>query len=244
MVTFNNAGRFGNWFMECCTMIAYALRHNLDFTVPSQTHDPYWNPIYCPHLINPSWNPHIEKIHLWENGHQFQELPFEESWRDKNIIIEGYRQSEKYFKDFRNEILYLLDFPYKKKEGYVSIHQRHGDYRHLREKHPELTIDYFKRAMEMFPGYKFKVFSDDIPLCKEEFKDLDVEYSTNNSELEDFIEMQCCEHFICSASTFAWASMWYSRSENKKVIFPKHWFTEGWGGLNTDDIVPEWCIKI
>lgn len=57
-----------------------------------------------------------------------KELPFKEEWRDKNICIEGYRQTEKYFKEYRNEILYALDFPYTKKEGYVGIHCRFGDW--------------------------------------------------------------------------------------------------------------------
>lgn len=244
MVSFNNAGRFGNWYMESLTAIAYALRHNLEFSMPLQKNDPYWNPIYCTHLQNPNYNDGLEKIHLWENGHQYQELPFEESWRDKNIIIEGYRQSEKYFKDFRTEILYLLDFPYENKEGYVSIHCRHGDYLRLRMKHKEVPVSYYEKAMAMFPGYKFKVFSDDIPLCKQQFAHLDVEYSVNATELTDFIEMQNCEHFINSSSTFSWAASWHCRNENKKIVTPRDWFTPNWDNLDTSDIVPENWIKL
>lgn len=244
MVTFNNAGRFGNWYMECCTAIAYALKHDLEFTVPSHTNHPYHNPIYCLHLVNQNYNPNLEKVHLWEGKHSYEELPFDESYRNKNIIVEGYRQSEKYFRDFRSELLYLLDFPYEKKEGYVAIHQRHGDYRTLRMKHPELPISYFEKAMAMFPNYKFKVFSDDIPLCREEFKHLDVEYSTNTDEVADFIEMQNCEHFINSSSTYSWAASWHSRSENKVIVTPKLWFVEGWMNMDVSDIIPDTWIKI
>lgn len=245
MVTFNNAGRFGNWYMEMCTALAYALRHNLEFHAPNGLDkDQFWNPVYCTHLCNPNYSNSLEKVHLWEGRHEYEELPFQEDWRSKNIIIEGYRQSELYFKDFRNEILYLLDFPYEKKEGYVSLHWRRGDYVHLKDKHPEVTIEYYEKAMAMFEGYKFKVFSDDIPFCKDQFKHRgDVEFSTNDNIERDFIEMQNCEHQICSASTFAWASMWHNRNSNKIVIFPKLWFVEGYS-LETKDIVPEWCIKL
>ena len=245
MVSFNAAGRFGNWYMECCTALAYALRHGLEFHAPKQdSRDAFWNPTYCHHLSNVNWNPRLEEIRLWETKHEYEELPFNESWRDKNIIIEGYRQSEKYFKDFRNEILYLLDFPYQKKDGYVCVHVRRGDYLHLRDKHPEVTKEWYEKAMAEFPGYKFKFFSDDIIWCKNEFGNReDCEFSTNGDIVSDFIEMQNCEHFVCSASTFAWAAMWHSRSENKKVIFPKLWFVEGYN-LETKDIVPEWCIKL
>lgn len=245
MVTFNNAGRFGNWYMQACTAIGYSLRFGLDFHMPYQNgKDSFWNPVYATHLCNQNYNPRLEEIRLWENKHDYQELPFDESWRDKNIIIEGYRQSELYFKDFRNEILWLLDFPYEKKEGFVSVHIRRGDYLHLRNKHPEVTKQWYENAMEKFPDYKFKFFSDDISWVRQEFGNRsDCEFSANSDIVQDFIEMQNCEHNICSASTFAWAAMWSNRNENKRVIFPKLWFVEGYD-LETKDIVPAWCEKI
>lgn len=245
MVTFNNAGRFGNWYMEMCTALAYALKHKLDFHAPDgRGKDLFWNPVYALHLCNPNYNHSLEEVRLWEGTHEYEELPFQESWRDKNIVIEGYRQTERYFKDFRTEILYLLGYPYEKKEGYVSLHWRRGDYVHLKDKHPEITLEYYEKAMAMFEGYKFKVFSDDIPFCKEQFKHRsDVEFSTNDHIERDFIEMQNCEHFINSSSTFSWAAAWHSRGVDKKVITPKLWFVEGYS-LSTKDLIPENWIKL
>lgn len=247
MVTFNNAGRFGNWFFECCTALAYSLRHGVEFHAPNgeNTH-PHFSPTYCHHLCNPNWNPRLEPVRLWENGHQYRPLPFEEHYRNKNVIIEGYRQSEKYFKDYRNEILGLLNFHYEKKEGIVSVHVRRGDYVHLRSKHPEVTKEWYESVMSLFPDKKFKFFSDDIKWCKDNFGSRDdCEFSDNNGDvILDITEMSCCEHNICSPSTFAWAAMWLNRNEKKTVIFPNFWFTEGWDNLDTSDIVPEWCIKI
>lgn len=245
MVSFTPAGRFGNWYMEAATAMAYALRHGLEFSMPKQEgRDAFWNPTYCHHLCSPKWDSSIETIRLWENGHHYQELPFEESWRHKNIVIEGYRQSEKYFIDFRDEIIYLMNYPYEKKEGYVCLHWRRGDYVHLRDKHPEITIEYYERGMAMFPSFKFKIFSDDLPFCREQFKHRnDVEFSTNDNIERDFTEMQCCEHFINSSSTFSWAAAWHSRSENKVVVTPKLWFVEGYS-LDTRDIIPENWVKI
>jgi hypothetical protein len=172
-------------------------------------------------------------------------LPFEESWRDKNIIVEGYRQTAKYFDEYRSEILYLLKFDWVKKEGYVAVHVRRGDYVTLREKHPEVTIEWYEKAMAMFPNYKFKFFSDDIAWCMDAFKHRnDCEYSGNTDEQSDLIEMSWCEHQICSPSTFSWWGAYLNRNENKKVIFPQFWFSAGWCGLDTSDIVkPEW-IKL
>lgn len=242
MVSFTNSGRFGNWYMEMCTALAYALKHGLDFHAPNgRGKDLFWNPVYATHLCNPNYDTSLEEIHLWENKHEYEELPFNESWRDKNIIIEGYRQSEKYFKDFRSEILYLLGFPYNKKEGYVAVHIRRGDYVFLLDKHPVVKREYYENAMAMFPGYKFKIFSDDIFWCKKEFPEC--EFSTNDDILSDFIEMQNCEHFINSSSTFSWASSWNSRSENKIIVTPKLWFVENYP-LSAKDIIPENWIKL
>lgn len=244
MVTFNNAGRFGNWYMEACTAIAYALKHGLDFSMPTgHGKDPYFNPVYCKHLCNPEYNPRLEEVRLWENGHHYQELPFEESWRDKNIIIEGYRQSEKYFKDYRNEILYLMNYPYEKNE-YVCVHVRRGDYLLLKDKHPYYGREWYLEAMRNFKGQKFKFFSDDIAWCRKEFSErADCEFSTNDHIERDFIEMQCCAHFINSSSTFSWAAAWHSQSEGKVIITPQKWFVDNYS-LDTKDIVPESWIKL
>ena len=245
MVTFNNAGRMGNWLFEAATAMAYALEHDLDFTVPNETSNPKWNPIYCPHLIDNTYNPGLEKVHLWETKHSYEELPYDPSWKDKNIIIEGYRQTAKYFDKYRRSIIYLLKFPYTKNEGYVSVHVRRGDYVQLREKHPEVTVEWYEKAMSMFPGYKFKFFSDDILWCMETFAHRnDCTYSGNTDEQSDLIEMSCCEHQICSPSTFSWWGAYLNQNKDKKVIFPQFWFTPGWDGLDTSDIVkPEW-IKL
>lgn len=245
MVSFNNAGRMGNWMFEAFTAAAYALKYNMDFTVPTQTNNPIHNPVYCLHLVNPNYNPNLEEVRLWENGHAYQELPFEESYRNKNVIVEGYRQSEKYFKDYRNELLYIFNFPYEEKDGYVSVHVRRGDYLHLRMKHPEVTKEWYENAMDLFRGYKFKFFSDEIGWCRQEFGNrLDCEFSTNSNEYDDLVEMSCCEHQINSSSTFSWWGAWLNQNPDKVIYTPKDWFVPGWMNMDVSDIIPETWIKL
>jgi hypothetical protein len=244
MVSFNNAGRYGNFFMECCTCIAYALKHGLEFTVPSHTVNPNFNPIYRLHLVNPNWNPRLPEIRLWEGKHTYEELPFDESWRDKNIIIEGYRQSWKYFDDFRNEILYLLDYPYEKKEGVVAVHVRRTDYLQLQDKHPEVTKEWYLKAMREFEGCRFRFFSDDMPWCRKEFSErVNCEFTTSGDIEGDIIDGASCEHQIISASTFGWAMGWLNRNPDKKVIIPQKWFVDNYH-LDTSDIVPPYFTKL
>lgn len=252
MVSYNSAGRFGNVFMEAATAIAYALRHGLEFHNPTETNDPYWRPMYFTHLANPNWNPKLEEVRLWENKHSYEELPFDESWRDKNIIIEGYRQSELYFKEYQNEILHILNLKWEPKPGIVSIHIRRGDYLSLRQKHILYDIEYMRRATSFFynKGYDhFKVFSDDINWCREEFSKPDfcafnIEFSSNVDEVSDIEEMSSCEHHINSSSTFSWAAAWANRNPNKIIITPELWFQPGWGGLDTKDIIPPTWLKM
>lgn len=253
MVTFEPAGRLGNWFMEAATALAYALRYNLEFHAPDgKGRDGFWNPTYCDHLQNPNYNPNLERIDLWENGHQYQEIPFDEVWRNKNICIHGYRQSEKYFKEFKKEILYLMGFKWEMTPGIVSIHIRRGDYLHLQDKHILYTLEYMMRATSFFAekGYtRFKVFSDDIKWCREEFarpeySAYEIDFSTNTGELADALEMSCCEHHINSSSTFAWMGAWINRNPDKIVVTPVKWFQDGWGGLDTSDIIPPEWVKM
>lgn len=245
MVTFPAVGRMGNFLFEAATALSYSLKHGLDFSVPNTTTDNYWSPIYLKHLINPNFNPRLATIHLWENGHGYQELPFDESYRDKNIVVEGYRQSEMYFKHHRKEILYIFGLPYEMNPGVVSVHVRRGDYLKLAMKHPPVPKEWFEKAMTMFPGMKFKFFSDDISWCAHTFGHRDdCSFSTNTNEVDDLIEMSCCEHNINSSSTFSWWAAWLNQNPDKKIITPELWFQPGWGGLETKDIVPDEWIKL
>lgn len=245
MVGTRTYGRAGNFFFQAAMCISYALKHGLEFSLPNRTTDPFWNPLYLQHLVNPNYEQGREDILINELRHEYQEVCFKEEWRDKQIVLNGYWQTEKYFKQYRDEILYLFDLPYEKKEGVVAVHIRRGDYLTLTNKHPQVPKEWIDMCMGKFEGMRFKIFSDEIDYCRKTWGDRnDCEFSTNSNEIDDLIDISHCEHQICSASTFSFWGMWLNRNKDKKVIFPKLWFQPGWSGLNTDDIVPEWCIKL
>ena len=99
--------------------------------------------------------------------------------------------------------------------------------------------------MTCFPGARFVFFSDDIDWCKQEFGQReDCSFSEGHDEVHDLVHMSCCEHHVCSASTFSWWGMWLNRNPEKRVIFPKNWFQPGYGKTDVKDIVPEWCEKL
>lgn len=246
--TFIPAGRLGNYMFSISNAIAYSLRYNLDFTVPFETSNDFWSPIYFKHLQDHSFDSSLEAINIHEEGHEYKEIPFQNYHRNCNVIFHGYYQSEKYFKEYRKELLYLFNLPYKL-TPICSIHARYGDYLTIEGKHIVINEEYLTKAMEMIKiktGLtRFKVFSDDIPYFKKQLGHLyDFEYSGNTDELSDLIEISCCHSNINSSSTFSWWGAWLNQNEKKLIITPEKWFNNLWMGLNVEDIVPNEWIKI
>jgi len=243
-------GRLGNVFFQAAHCIAFAMRNGTEFSMPNRTTDPYWNPLYLQHLVDPYYIQGKEDVLVNEKYHEFQEVQFLDEWRGKQVVLNGYWQSEKYFKDYRTLILDLFNFPWEQKK-FVSIHIRRGDYLRLPDKHPPFSEEYMRCATSRFymKGHDcFKVFSDDIAWCKEYFKDphyaaMKIEFSTNTSEVDDITEMSHAVGHINSSSTFSWWGAWLNRNPDKIVFTPKLWFVENYP-LNTSDIIPDSWIKI
>lgn len=242
-------GRMGNVLFQAAHTVAMALKNNQEFSVPNRTTDPYWCPLYLQHLVNPKWEQGREDILVNENQYHYEPIEYKKEWDGKQVVLNGYWQSELYFRDFRNEILYLFDFPYSIKWDTCSIHARYGDYLRLKEKHIIMNEPYLLAAMDEIRNRtginKFKVFSDDINYFKSNLGHLhDFEYSTNANETNDLVEMSCCHSNINSSSTFAWWGAWLNRNPDKVVVTPTKWFVDGWMGMNTKDVIPENWIKI
>jgi len=240
-------GRLGNVLFQIAAAASYALKHNLEFSVPNETNDGYWNPLYLQHLHNDKWVNGIEDILVNENGFRFQDIPFDEYWRGKQIVLNGYWQSWKYLEEYRKEILYLFDLRWKLKPQTASIHIRRGDYLHLTDKHPPYTLEYLNDAINHLINNtgveNFEVYSDDTAWCLENLNHIpNIKIIETGNELEDMVEASCCAFNICSSSTFSFWIAWLNRNPNKICIFPKLWFVEGYHLDTTDLLHPSWKI--
>lgn len=243
MVSFRAAGRMGNFLFEAASSYGYARRHNLEWSVPNWTTHNFWSPLYLQHLVHPNYSRR-EDILINENGMPYQEIPFREEWRDMNIVLNGFWQSEKYFSEYRDEILDLFAYPYEFKNGFVSVHVRRGDYLILTQKHPEVTAQWYEKAMSCFEGFTFIFYSDDINWCKQNFGNRDdCLFSEGKSIEQDLYEASWCEHNIISASTFGWWQAWLNRNKDKKIIIPEKFFCDGWQD-DCRDVVPDNWIKL
>lgn len=245
MVTCKLWAQTGNQMFMLSAMLGYAKKHNMDFFAPPTTIAPNVWPTYFPQFPTQRCPPHY--FTYKEPDHSYNEIPFHE-----HIQLEGYFQSEKYFSDYRQDILDAFQIPYKRLDGFVSIHVRRGDYLQFTDKHPPVSYEYISAAVKYFIELGFKSFvvcSDDIKWCRIQFKPLELfgavfSYSTGHGPIEDLAMMSCCVHNIISNSTFSWWSAWLNQNPEKIVIAPKIWFGPRNSNLSDVDIVPETWIKM
>lgn len=172
-----------------------------------------------------------------------------------NWRLRGYWQSEKYFKDYRDEIVSMLTPTYpmtasflKQKEqiestNSVAVHVRRGDYVALGIC---LSDVYYREALlricQKVNDPVFYVFSDDMEYAKQLFAEfvsdqvVSICYEGHNSTIEDFLLMKSCKHNIIANSSYSWWAAWANVHENKIVVAPKR--------ENKDDFYPEEWIQV
>lgn len=247
IVTCKFLGRLCNNIFQVMAMIGYAKKYNVPWFLPRQYHHKDIFRFGLPLMRGPKrYKQHNE---LWNEDTAYQEIPF----YPQGVELHGFFQSEKYFSNAKDEIheafhtinnsLMLTD----NLSGVCSIHVRRGDYLEYPTRFCVPSIEYLGNAIDIIKSkgvHNFKVFSDDIKWCMENFKfSGNFEYSQNQDPKYDLQEMAHCEHNIICASTFGWIPAWLNKNENKTVIAPKQWFGPD-TKLTDKDIIPETWIKI
>ncbi|MDD2757930.1 MAG: alpha-1,2-fucosyltransferase [Patescibacteria group bacterium] len=179
-----------------------------------------------------------------------------------DAYLEGFWQTEKYFKNIRETL--LKDFSLRDKisdpaEAFVakiqsapsaSIHIRRGDYvsrAAASAHHGTCSLDYYERAIGYLKSKNqstvFFVFSDDISWAKDNLKESDLIFvsSPEIKDYEELILMANCQDNITANSAFSWWGAWLNKNPDKIVIAPKKWFRND--GANRHDIIPgNWLI--
>lgn len=182
-----------------------------------------------------------------------------------NHFLDGYWQSEKYFKSYEQILRQDFKFvhplsahnqEFKEKiqsSISVSLHIRRGDYvanTKTNQFHGTCSLEYYQKAAH-FIAKKidtpvFFIFSDDIAWCKNnlqlEFPICFVETDTLSSPHEDMHLMSLCSHHIVANSTFSWWGAWLNPNPTKVVIAPKQWFADP--KIENPDIIPDNWISI
>lgn len=230
MITFLNLGKYGrlgNQMFQIASTIGLAIKNGHSYGFPDWVNHDHL------HRFNSQEDISLQKyfkrpLPSLENR-SFKAFNIDWGYHDiqvpDDVSITGYLQSEKYFMHCRSTILYyfemheLAKIDIGKKD--VAIHVRRGDYDN--RYHPRLGMDYYSKAMELFPGYRFFIFSDDIEDCKTMFGN-SVEYVEGFDYMTDFYLMGRFSNFIIGNSSFSWWPAWICNDPDKKIVAPSNWF--------------------
>lgn len=187
---------------------------------------------------------------------------------NKDDYIDGYFQSENYFKEIRNIICegFTVNKSYYEKfdknminminssKNSCSIHIRRGDYVTNRKAncyHGICSLKYYMQAVKLinskFRNVSYYIFSDDIEWVRENIKIEDAIYIENNKDKiphEDMYLMSLCKHNIIANSSFSWWGAWLNNNLEKTVIAPAIWFKNKNMQKQSKDLIPNNWIKI
>lgn len=155
-----------------------------------------------------------------------------------NIILDGYFQYYPALEPHAEDIVrYFLKglnlYGIAGHWNHIAIHVRRGDYLKFKDVYPNLDVSYYARAIQeiekRFPGPKtYKIFSDDIPWCREQdvFQSLEsVVFVEEIDEIKSLKEMiQCQGGCICANSTFSWWGAFLgAHQQGRPCIVPEDW---------------------
>lgn len=184
---------------------------------------------------------------------------------DNNVYIDGYWQSEKYFKDaeavIRSDFSFVLPQGEKDKEvsrlineySSVSVHVRRTDYvtdTNAKKALGTCPIEYYTRAVLLMAqkvgNPHFFVFSDDHEWVKQNIKidypTVYVDHNDASTNYQDLRLMASCKHNIIANSSFSWWGAWLNGNPDKIIIAPKKWFTDI--SKDDSDLIPPTWIRI
>lgn len=178
-----------------------------------------------------------------------------------SLYLDGYFQSEEYFKEYRKELLEQFTPNYVAEQEYldelskiencnsIAVHVRRGDFLKAQHDfssfHYLLSEQYYIRTLEYVVEHIdnpcFFWFSDDIDWVKSCFGEKSnyhfVQLHTKHADIDELMLMKNCRHIICANSTFSWWASWLNENRDVLHICPE----KPYGGL---DMIPSSWVKI
>lgn len=186
----------------------------------------------------------------------------------KDIYLDGYWQSEFFFKDFADCI--KIDFRFKQQlnqqskltesainsgKTAVAIHLRRGDYvtsSAANAHHGVCDIEYYKSGIQYLNAHVdepyYFVFSDDIDWARSNFlpmfRNMEiVQGNEGEDSWQDMHLMSLCKHNIIANSSFSWWGAWLNANPAKIIVAPKNWFASSELNENIHHRIPaDWIL--
>jgi len=257
--TIGYLGRLGNQMFQFASLKGIARNRGYEYCIPPSLNENEWSDhqLLVPFKLKNISSLNIQFIDrdrptVIEDGFSFDSNLFENcpDW----VNVQGYFQTERYFKHIENEI--KEDFEFKDEilepckemiagvENPISLHIRRTDYV-TNPNHTALSLDYYERALKEFDSEStVLVFSDDPEWCSKQklFSDDRFLIAEGNSNYVDMCLMTLCSGHIIANSSFSWWGAWLANS--KKVFAPDGWFKGSKNEhLDTKDIIPDsWTV--
>jgi hypothetical protein len=260
MITCKLQGGLGNQMFQIATTYATSKENNVGY-------DFDFNHCFTPNQGNPTkkYEDNFFKlinntldIRTIGNLTRYNEPKFSYSdiSESPSLYLEGFFQTERYFKKYSEEVKNLFHFSDEQKEKIqkhidsiglplTAIHVRRGDYLKHPNFHPTCSVEYYKNAMDaidIIGDGNFIFISDDIEWCKENFKGENIYFSPFKNEIDDLLLISMCHNQIISNSSFSWWGAWMTNNNGIKIA-PQKWFGDR-GPKDVEDIIPDNWVKI
>jgi len=186
-----------------------------------------------------------------EQGFAYTPLP-----NGKDMTLDGYFQSEKYFPNYREKLNKVFCFPDNIKEKInksfaklnkkiLGIHIRLGDFYKVHTNvHFVCTKNYYTNALKKFNLDEYVVIvTTDEPENFQRYLPTDNYILCNSkNEIEDLYLLSQCDDLIISNSTFSWWGAYLGKAK-KRVCVPEKWFASD-GPKDYQDIYNESWEKV
>jgi hypothetical protein len=269
-------GGLGNQLFQIFAIISYSIEFKHSYFFFNEE-----NTIGCTHRST-YWNSLLNKVVLFnkEKNVNFHLILKEDPEYitktildfpiDKNILLYGYFQSYKYFKENiksickliklenqQNNIKNIYSYDY---QNSISIHFRLGDYKNLQDYHPILIYDYYKNSIQYILSTKERTHFNVLYFCEKEDNYIvektiqklkidfpDCTFTKIDDNIEDWYQMlimSLCNYNIIANSSFSWWGAYFNSNIDKIVCYPERWFGPKLSKNNTNDLFPEDWIKI
>lgn len=252
-------GRLGNCLFQIAATIAYACDNGKMWTFPEWDKSQYFK-AFPQERVNLA-NTLTEKAFHYN---ELESLP-------GNVSLDGFFQSESYFKNREDTVRSQLQFTDNvtakckkiindysvQHRSIISIHFRFGDYidnaYYVALNETKYYIDAINKMQYLIAPTEltplFFVFSDDkerADAVMESLRDnvynwLHYKVIHMDNEVEDLCLMSLCDKAIIANSSFSWWGAWFGNK--KTVVAPKDWFGSA-ANHNTKDLIPENWIKL
>lgn len=184
-----------------------------------------------------------------------------------NIYLEGYFQSEKYFREIRKDLLHEInnenvkttEFLHYKNEmnktHSVAVHIRRGDYAsnaYIQSVHgtcsPEYYFNAFKKMEESGKDIRYYFFSDEPEWAMNHLaKDRNVtmvSLKQKDAHIAEMLLQAESKSNIIANSSFSWWGAWLNNHPEKMVIAPSKWYVDTVKNSQTSDLLPETWFRL